>query len=98
MLPSEFISKACSRKKLFSSAEPISASFAPSRLQKDWVKKINKLNYKKRILENISSHKIKLPRITNQFIRVVNLYKRPVGHIAKTSNNFTESILNFIIA
>lgn len=58
MLPSEFISKACSRKKLFSSAEPISASFAPSRLQKDWVKKINKLNYKKRILENISSHKI----------------------------------------
>lgn len=48
MLPSGFISKACSRKKLFSSAEPISASFAPSRLQKDWVKKINKLNYKKK--------------------------------------------------
>lgn len=53
MLPSEFISKACSRKKLFSSAEPISASFAPSRLQKDWVKKINKLNYKKK---NIRKH------------------------------------------
>lgn len=58
MLPSGFISKACSRKKLFSSAEPISASFAPSRLQKDWVKKINKLNYKKkRILENIKLNK-----------------------------------------
>lgn len=58
MLPSGFISKACSRKKLFSSAEPISASFAPSRLQKDWVKKINKLNYKKkRILENFKLNK-----------------------------------------
>lgn len=48
MLPSGFISKACSRKKLFSSADSISASFAPSRLQKDWVKKIYKLDYEKK--------------------------------------------------
>lgn len=48
--------KSISRKKLFSSAEPISASFAPSRLQKDWVKKINKLQ-KKRILENVKLNK-----------------------------------------
>lgn len=45
---------------------------------------------------------IKLPCITNQFIRVVNLHKRPVGHIATTSNNgqssFTKSIFNFFIA
>lgn len=58
MLPSGFISKACSRKKLFSSADSISASFAPSRLQKDWVKKIYKLDYeKKRTLEPIELKK-----------------------------------------
>lgn len=48
MLPSGFISKACSRKKLFSSADSISASFAPSRLQKDWVKEINELDYEEK--------------------------------------------------
>lgn len=65
MLPSGFISKACSRKKLFSSAEPISASFAPSRLQKDWVKKINKLNYKKK--KNIRKHQIKQRNTVNNY-------------------------------
>lgn len=48
ILPSGFISKACSRKKLFSSADSISASFAPSRLQKDWVKEINELDYEEK--------------------------------------------------
>lgn len=64
MLPSGFISKACSRKKLFSSADSISASFAPSRLQKDWVKKIYKLDYEKK---NIRTYRIKKGNTLNGF-------------------------------